>query len=88
VLEHRQLVLAILHIVEQPKEQPRGDGGAAHADRAFDGFLDLVPRHARDEKFPIVDRLGQPEELGTFAQKIRAHGQHDVHVRLGLLRGV
>jgi len=45
--------------------------GAAHADRAFDGFLDLVPRHARDEELPVVDRLGQPEELGTFTQKIR-----------------
>jgi hypothetical protein len=88
VLQHRQLVLVVLDVVEQPEEQARGDGGAAHADGAFDGLLDLVPGHAGDEEFPVVDRLGQPEELRTFAQKIRAHGQHDVHVLLRLLRGV
>ena len=88
MLQHRQLVLVVLHVVEQPEEQARGDGGAAHADRAFDGFLDLVPGHPRDEEFPVVDRLGQPQELGTFTQKIRAHRQHDVNVLIRLLRGV
>ena len=58
---------------------------AAHADRAFDGFLDLVPGHARDEEFPVVDRLGEPQELGTFTQKIRTHRQHDVNVLIRLL---
>ena len=28
VLQHRQLVLVVLHIVEQPEEQARGDGVA------------------------------------------------------------
>ena len=88
VLQHRQLVLVVLHIVEQPKQQARGDGGAAHPDRAFDGFLDLVPGHPRDQEFPVIDRLGQPQELGTFPQKIRAHGQHDVNVLIRLLGGV
>ncbi len=88
MLQHRQLVLAVLDIVEQPEEQARGDGGAADADRAFDRFLDLVPAHPRDEEFPVVDSLGQPQELRAFPQKIRAHGQHDINILVRLLRGV
>jgi hypothetical protein len=85
VLEDRQLVGVIAHVVEQPLHQARGHrhrlaaGRRAHRHRPHDGLAALAAAHAGDEVLAVVDRFGQIPKLGAIPQKVGAHGQHHVN---------
>ena len=86
VLEAGQLIRLITEVVEQSLQQARREGAAGDADGAFDGALELLAGHPRDQVFAAVHGLGEVLELRAVADEIRAHGEHDVD-RHVLLRG-
>ena len=88
VLQNGQLIGIVADVVEQPQHQPGRDLGATDGDRPGDGVAPLVAVHPRHEILPVVDRLGQPVELGAVADEIRAHRDDDVDRRLLLADGV
>ena len=46
----------------------------------------LLAGHPRDQVLAVVDRLGQPLELGAVADEVGAHRDHDVDRQLVLAR--
>jgi hypothetical protein len=78
VLEQRELVGVVAHVVDEAGEQGGGDVGAAHPRRALDGGAAFVAAHARHEVLAAVDGFGQAGKAGAVAEKIGAHGEDDV----------
>ena len=79
MLQDRQLVGVVAHLVDQAGQQHWVDAGAAHAQRAGDGRAALLAPHARHQVLAAVDGLGQAIELGALAQKVGAHGDDHEH---------
>lgn len=82
------MIRLFAEVVEQPLQQPRRDCAAGDPDRSFDGLLELLAGHPRDQVFAAVHRLGEFLELGAVADEIRAHRQHDVDGQLLLGGGM
>ena len=60
MLEHRQLVLVVTEVVEQARDEPRGDRGVRDRDRSRDGPSQFVARQAWHEVLPAVQRFREP----------------------------
>src|ERR1700682_5261385 len=87
VLQHRQLVMVVTEVVEQPQNQALGYFASGYADRAHDGGSQVVAGHAWHNVQACVDNLGQPGELHTVADEVGAHGQHNVNRHVVLACG-
>ena len=89
MLQHREFVVLVGHVVQQPLHQPRGDLAAAQCfHRRDDGFGTLGAGHARHQVLAAADGLGQPAVDGARAQRVGAHCDHHAHRRLAVLRRV
>ncbi len=82
MLENGKLVGVVPHVVEELGEEALGNLRSAHPHGAGDGGAPLGAGETRNEVFTVVDRLRQPAELGAVAQVVRAHGEHDVDLRV------
>ena len=71
MLEHRQLVGIVAHVIEQSLHQARRDRSAGHGDRAADGLRELIARQARHQEEPLVDRLRAGRGTPTRPQELR-----------------
>ena len=87
VLQDRQLVGVVAHVVEQAVDQWRRQRRAHHRRRAGDRLGDLVAGQPRDQVLAAVDRLGQATKPRAVAQEVRAHRDHDIDVQPGLAAG-
>ena len=73
VLEDRELVGVVAHVVDQLGEQHRLDPAAAEQSRVGDRLATFLAAEAGHQVEAGADRLRQGRELGTVAQKIGAH---------------
>ena len=87
MLQDRQLVGVVAHVIEQPGQQQRADLFLGHTGRSGDGSADLVTGQPGHQVLALVDGLGQAAKLGAITQKIRAHRQHHMDRHLGLRGG-
>ena len=78
VLQDRQLVRVVAHVVDQTRQQHGRDLRPAHPNGAADGGPAFVAGQPRDQVLAGVDGLGQAGELGAVTQEVRAHRQDDV----------
>ena len=84
VLEDRELVGVVAHVVDQLGEQHRIDLGATDQGRVGDRLAALLAAEAGHQVEPLGDRLRQGLELGAIPQEIGAHCEHHENRRLPL----
>ena len=82
VLDPRQLVLGRAQRVQQVRHDLWLDPAADRRDGPLDDVLDLLTGHAGRKELGLGDGGRQPQKRLAFAEVFRAHGQHDIHVRV------
>ena len=87
VLQDRQLVGVVADVVEQALHEARRDAPAAHADRTGDRRLHSSRVRRGVRYWLSLIASGSPANLCAVPEEVGAHGEHDVHRHVGLLRG-
>src|SRR5262249_20320415 len=55
-------------------------------DRLLNGLTQLVPSHGGEQVQALVNGVRQAGERRALAEKLRAHGEHDIDRQVSLLR--
>src|SRR5262245_42755516 len=86
VLHDRQLVRIASHGVQDLVDQGRLDPAAEDRGGTFDGLPALLPREARRQELPVVERLRKAGEDRALAQVLRPQAEDDEHLVRSLRR--
>ena len=87
VLQHRQLIGIVAHVVQESLHEHRRDLRPADADRLLDRVPLLIAQQPGNQVLAFVHRFGQAGNLGTVAQIVGTHRDGDVDRAFRLLAG-
>ena len=87
MLQNRQLVRIITHIIQQPIYQLRGNLRSPHRHRTHNCAASLIAGHPGDQVLAVIKCFRQVAELGAVSQKVRSHRQHNINWQVLLSLG-